>query len=133
MAEISPKLDSLTCDLIGEAMNVMETEGKLPVLLMTDGSDELYAFEDDDPDGCYRAACQQVQDLGAVCNLYAIVYEGVVQESESAPGEPAIIFEFAERGVGEAWSGFMYYRKAKDGSLEVSEPYPGGAEEPLFS
>lgn len=133
MAEISEKLDAMTCDLIGEAIDVMEAEGKLPVLLMTDESDELYAFEDDDPDGCYRAACQQVQDLGAACNLYAIVYEGVIQENESASGEPAIIFEFSERGAGEAWSGFVYYRRNKKGELEVSDPQPGGAEEPLFS
>lgn len=132
MAQVSPQLDKLTCDLIGETINIMELEGKIGVLLATDCSDELYAFEDDEPDGCYRAACQQVVDLGSECNLYAIAYEGLVQEDESSQGDPAIVFEFSERGAGEAWSGFMYYRRTKEG-LEVSDPYPGGAENSLFA
>lgn len=133
MAEISAELDAMTCDLIGEAIDTLEASDKLPVLLMTDACDDLFAFEDDDPDGCYRAACQQVQDFGSQCNKYAIAYEGVVQEDESASGDPAIIFEFAERQAQEAWSGFVLYRRTKKGGIEVSDPQPGGAEAPLFA
>lgn len=133
MAEISERLDAMTCDLIGEAINTLEAEGKLPVLLMADASEDLFAFEDDDPDGCYRAACQQVQDFGGKCAMYAIAYEGIVQADESTSGDPAIIFEFAEREAGEAWSGFILYRRAKNGGIEVSDPQPGGAEAPLFA
>ena len=131
MAQVSQELDALTCGLIGEAIKILETQGSLPVLLMTDCVQDVFVFEDDDPDGCYRAACQQVCDLGAQCNLYAIAYEGVVQEDESFSGDPAIIFEFSERSTQEAWSGFMYYRRTKEG-IEVSDPYPGGEENPLF-
>ena len=132
MAQVSQELDALTCTLIGEAINILETQGELPVLMLADCASDLFVFEDDDPDGCYRAACQQVADLGKECNLYAIAYEGVVQEDESSSGDPAIIFEFAERSAQEAWSGFMYYQRSKHG-VEVSDPYPGGAETPLFS
>ena len=133
MSQVSEELDALTCDLIGEAINILEMEGSLHVLLLTDAEDDFFAFEDDDPDGCYRAACQQVQDLGASCSLYAIAYEGVVQGDESSSGDPAIVFEFAQRGTGEAWSGFILFRRSQDGSLEVSDPQPAGAELPLFA
>lgn len=133
MSQVSEELDALTCDLIGEAINILEMDGQLPVLLLTDAEEDFFAFEDDDPDGCYRAACQQVQDLGAACNLYAIAYEGMVQSDEETSGDPAIVFEFAQRGTGEAWSGFVFFRRAQDGSLEVSDPQPGGAELPLFA
>ena len=133
MAEVSPELDALTCDLIGEAINFLEMDGVLPVILISDASDDLYAFEDDDADGCYRAACMQVQEFGAKCSMYAIAYEGVVQEDETGSGEPAIIFEFAQRGTGEAWSGYLLFRINKDGSVDVTDPMPGGAEEPLFA
>lgn len=132
MSQVSEELDALTCDLIGEAINILEMEGSLPVLLLTDAEEDLFAFEEDDPDGCYRAACQQVQDLGASCTRYAIAYEGVVQSDEASSGDAAIVFEFAERGTGEAWSGFMLFRRADDGTLEVSDPQPAGAELPLF-
>ena len=133
MSQVSEELDALTCDLIGEAINILEMEGSLPVLLLTDAEEDLFAFEEDDPDGCYRAACQQVQDLGSSCNRYAIAYEGVVQGDEASSGSPAIVFEFAERGTGEAWSGFLLFHTTEDGALEVSDPQPAGAELPLFS
>lgn len=132
MSQVSSELDTLTCDLIGEAVSTLEAEGKLPVLLMSDAEQDLLAFEDDDPDGCYRAACQQVYDYKDACNIYAIVYEGVVQETEQDSGAPAIIFEFAQRGEEAAWSGYVLYRRNKSGEVEVSDPFPGGEEQLLF-
>ena len=133
MSQVSAELDALTCDLIGEAVSTLEAEGKLPVLLMSDAEQEFLAFEDDDADGCYRAACQQVQDYKASCNMYAIAYEGIIQESEEDAGMPAIIFEFAQRGESTAWSGYVLYRRNKNGEVEVSDPFPGGEEQILFA
>lgn len=133
MANVSEALDALTCDLIGEAVSTLEAEGKLPVLLMSDAEQDLLTFEDDDLDGCYRAACQQVQDYKDACNLYAIAYEGLVQESEQDSGATAIIFEFAQRGAEVAWSGYVLYRRNEHGEVEVSDPFPGGEEQALFA
>lgn len=133
MAGISPELDALACDLVGAAIEQLEAQGTLPVLLAVDCEDDLFAFEDDTPDGCYRAACQQVGALGAACTRYALAYDGVVQADESDPGTPALLVEFAERGAGEAWSGYLPYERAADGTLEVGDPLPAGAEEPLFA
>ena len=132
MPEISQELDELSCNLIGMAIDILEAKGEVPLLLAVDGDDEAYAFDDDTPDGCYRAACEQIAELGPACNRYAMAYEGVVQEDELDSGEPAILFEFAERDAGPAWSGYMLYRRRDDGLLEVTEPLPAGEEEPLF-
>ena len=131
--EISPELDALSCELIGAAIGQLEETGALPVLLAVDCEDDFFAFEDDTPDGCYRAACQQVADLGAACTRYALVYDGVVQEDDTDPGSPAIILEFAERAMEHAWSGYLLYRFAADGVVEVSDPFPAGMEELLFA
>lgn len=131
--EISPELDALSCELIGVAIDQLEAEGSLPVLLAVDCEDDFFAFEDDTPDGCYRAACQQVVSLGAKCTRYAIVYDGVIQEDEEDAGSPAIILEFAERAMKHAWSGYLLYRYREDGVVEVTDPLPAGMEEPLFS
>ena len=133
MAEISEELDRLSCELIGEAIARLESKAGLPVLLACDAETDLFAFEDDTPDGCYRAACQKVAELGAACTRYAIAFDGTIQEAEDEPAMPAIIIEFAERDGGPAWSGYLLYRRAKDGSIEVTDPQPAGAEEPLFA
>lgn len=132
MSDISAELDALTCDVIGEAISILESEGKLPVLLMSDAEGDLLAFEDDDPDGCYRAACQQVQSYGTGCNRYAIAFAGEIRESEQDEGKDAIVFEFAERGTHAAWSGYVLYRRNKKGEVEVSDPQPAGEEISLF-
>ena len=131
--EISPELDALSCELIGAAIGQLEDEHKLPVLLAVDCEDDFFAFEDDTPDGCYRAACQHVADLGSACTRYALVYDGVIQEDDSDSGHPAIILEFAERDMSHAWSGYLLYRYTDDGIVEVSDPFPAGMEVPLFS
>ena len=132
MQPISDELDILSRELIGEAISRLEADGALPVLLAVDCEDEFFAFEDDTPDGCYRAACMQVGTLGERCTRYAIAYDGVIQEVETDAGSPAIVIEFAERGMEHAWSGFMLYRRAADGCIEVTDPLPAGAEELLF-
>ena len=55
-----------------------------------------------------------------------------MQEDETDSGQPALLFEFAERGMDCAWSGFMLYQRDEDGRIEVSDPMPAGEEELLF-
>ena len=133
MAGISPELDELSCGLIGFAIETLETAEGLPVLLAVDCEDEILAFDDDTPDGCYRAACDQVGAFGSACTRYAIVYDGFVQADLTDQGCPALLIEFAERGMDDAWSGYLLYRYSEDGVVEVSDPLPAGAEELLFN
>ena len=105
----------------------------VPVMLAADCADELFLFSDDTPDGCYRAACEQVGKLGADCTRYALLYDGVVQEDEADMGRQALLFEFAERGMDCAWSGYVLYAREPDGTLAAADPQPAGAEELLFS
>ena len=133
MAEISPELDELSCNLIGIAIDMLERGLDVPVLLAVDCEDTYTSFEGDSPDGCYRAACERVAELKKDCARYALVYMGVVQESENDAGSDALLVEFAERGMEHAWSGYMLYRNAADGSLEVTDPLPAGEESLLFA
>ena len=130
MAEISKELDQLSVALIGTAIDLMDSGDAVPVMLAVDCEDEL--IEDDTPDGCYRAARAQVGELGERCTRYALLYDGVVQESENDPGSPALLFEFGERGMKNAWSGYMLYQRAQDGAIEVTDPLPAGEEALLF-
>ena len=132
MAEISKELDQLSVALIGTAIDLMDSGDAVPVMLAVDCEDELMTFEDDTPDGCYRAARAQVGELGERCTRYALLYDGVVQESENDPGSPALLFEFGERGMKNAWSGYMLYQRAQVGTIEVTDPLPAGEETLLF-
>lgn len=133
MAQISKELDGLSTGLIQVAIDQLEAGEEVSVMLATDCEADVLTFEDDTPDGCYRAACEQVADLGAACTRYALLYDGFVQDDEADEGQPALLFEFAERGMENAWSGCILYRRAADGGYEFSDPLPAGAEELLFS
>lgn len=149
MAQISEELDGLSVALIQTAIDMLDAGDAVPVMLATDadahadadgGTDAssaqraLLTFEDDSPDGCYRAAREHVAALGDSCSRYVLLYDGIVQEDEADPGQPALLFEFGERGMENAWSGYVLYRLADDGmGYEVSDPLPAGAEDLLFS
>lgn len=132
MAEISPDLDRLSVALIQTAVDMLDAHDDVPVMLAVDCDDELLTFEDDTPDGCYRAAREQVREYGRQCNRYALLTQGFVQEDETDAGHPALLFEFAERGMDCAWSGYMLYQRDAEGQIEVTDPMPAGEEELLF-
>jgi len=132
MSEISAELDALACDLIGAAIEVLEAKEQVPVMLALDCEDDILTFEDDTPDGCYRAARDYVHGRGKACKRYAMLYAGYVQEHENDPGSDALLIEFAEREMPCAWSGYVLYRTAADGAVEVTDPLPAGEEELLF-
>lgn len=132
MAEISPELDQLSIALITTAIDMLDVHDEVPVMLAVDCDDELLTFEDDTPDGCYRAAREQVRDFGEACTRYALLTQGFVQTNETDSGHAALLFEFGERGMDCAWSGYMLYQRADDGGVEVTDPLPAGEEELLF-
>lgn len=132
MAEISAELDQLSVALIQTAIDMLDAHDEVSVMLAVDCDDELLTFEGDTPDGCYRAAREQVRDYGRDCTRYVLLAQGFVQEDEADSGHPALLFEFAERGMDCAWSGFMLYQRGEDGHIEVSDPMPAGEEELLF-
>lgn len=132
MAEISPELDQLSIALITTAIDMLDAHDDVPVMLAVDCDDELLTFEDDTPDGCYRAAREQVREYGKDCTRYALLTQGFVQEDETDAGHPALLFEFGERGMDNAWSGYMLYQRADNGAIEVTDPLPAGEEDLLF-
>ncbi len=132
MAEISAELDQLSVALIETAIDMMEAGDVLPIMLALDCSSQLYFFEDDTPDVCYRAACEKIAEFKSECTRYVLLYDGMVQTNDNSPSEPALLFEFAERGMAHAWSGYVLYRRAKNGKIETSDPAPAGEESLLF-
>ena len=133
MSEISAELDALACELIGAAIEVLEAGEEPSVMLAVDCEAETLTFEDDSPDGCYRAAREYVAGCGAKCTRYALLYAGYVQESEEDASQEALLVEFAERGMECAWSGYVLYRFAADRAVETTDPLPAGEEELLFT
>lgn len=132
MQEISSELDALACELIAAGVQILEQTETMPVLLAMDCENEFLTFENDTPDECYAAACKRVADAGELCNRYAVVYDAIIQEEQNTEASAALLVEFAERGMPQAWSGYMLYRRADDGCIELSDPLPAGAEESLF-
>lgn len=133
MSDISAALDELCVGLIGEGIALLDAGQSVPVMLATDAEGDAVSFEDDTPDGCYRAACSYVAGLGAACTRYALLYDGAVQHDDADAGHDALLFEFGERGMAHAWSGYVLYRRAADGTVELSDPQPGGEEELLLA
>ncbi len=132
MADISNELDQLSVSLIQTAIDMLDAHDDVPVMLAVDCDTGLLTFEDDTPDGCYRAAREQVREYGSQCTRYVLLTQGFVQEDEADSGHPALLFEFAERGMDCAWSGYMLYQRDQDGVVEVTDPLPAGEEDLLF-
>ncbi|MCD8199610.1 MAG: hypothetical protein LUD25_01420 [Coriobacteriaceae bacterium] len=133
MPPISDTLDELSCDLLAQALDLLEDEDALPVLLAVDCEDGYLAFDGDSPDNCYMQACTYVTDLHDACSAYALVYDGFVSADDADDGAPALIVEFAERGMDNAWSGYLPYHSDADGHIVADgDPQPSGAEELLF-
>ena len=91
---ISPELDELSCNLIGEALDVLAAGDLLGVaasVLDGQGNRVTCAFEGDGEEVCLEAAHRRVQDLASgartepqlgtpVC--YAICYSGAVDTGD---------------------------------------------------
>ncbi len=131
MAAISPELDALACALIGYAIEALEADQLCPTVAL-DCEQAFVSFSEDTPDNCYRQACEYVAAAGAAASRYAIVADGFVQADETAEAQPAILVEFGERGMENAWSGHLFYMREGEEIL-VTDPQPAGAEPLLLS
>lgn len=139
-AVISGLLDAVACEAIGATLDLLAEGAEVhptAFFAVRDGNDadphiEQAEFSDDTPDLCLEAARNHVRGLGAKADVYAIAYDGFVQESEDEPAQDAVIVEFGERGAESAYSALVLYRFEKDGSLMYSEPQPAGEEQLLL-
>lgn len=141
---ISPQLDELSCDLMGEALNRLAEGHAVNVLLAiadAKGSVGTYEFSDDGEEACLLGARERVRaikrsggdgsfDLAAPC-MYAICYEGAVADGTDDYGD-AIIMEFGEKGS-PAYSAYSYFDGRGSGDDFVwSDPAPAGEVENLL-
>lgn len=135
-AAISPLLDSLTCDLIGESLDTLAAGRELWPLLayvVADGEPVYLEFDGDDCEDCLEAARVQVSQLPSEASAYAIAYSGFVQIDEDGSMTDALLVEFGERGADSAYSAYIPYRSGRTEEDFVSgEPMAAGEEPLLF-
>ena len=133
-AKISELLDAVACEAIGASLDAL-AEGRdlypTAYFAAKDGEIEQVEFSDDGPDVCLAAAREHVRSLGNDVLVYAIAYDGFVQEDERQPSVDAVIVEFGERGAATAYSGSVAYEFDASGALLCGDPMPAG-EEPLL-
>lgn len=151
---ISPELDRMCCDLIGDMLERYAQNQHLEVTLvvMDKGGEVLsFLFTDDESDQCLEAArdamrslvspqaSERVLDVDISPERYALGYVGVVSvdddgqlsEADQAQLADAIIVEFGEQSMSNAWSCITLV--GWDGTEFVySDPYPGGEVERLL-
>ena len=143
-ARISPQLDELSCDLMGEALDRLAEGADMGVLLVIADAGEnalTFEFSDDGEEACLLGAQEKVralrrahgdasQGLGAP-QYYALCYEGAVAD-EDGNYLDALIMEFGERGR-QAYSAYSVFegRGAGEG-FAWSDPAPAGEVDSLL-
>ena len=131
---VSPELDELSGNLIGEALDMLADGEDFGVLVAVEDENEeveTLDFSDDGPEECLEAAREYVFDLRGSVVRYTICYVGAV-EDESGAYQDALIFEFGERGY-EHFSGFMFFMGKGEGEdFAWTDPAPAGQIEPLL-
>ena len=98
--EVTPELDKLSCELLGEAFDRLaegETFGVLLVVEDAERNATPYEFSADGADACLAAAYEQVTELAEAVQRYAIAYEGSVDAEGTGAYSDAVILEFEER------------------------------------
>ena len=131
---VSPELDELSGDLIGEALDMLADGEEFGVLVAVEDENEeieTLDFSDDGPEECLEAAREYVCDLRDSLVRYTICYVGAIADEDGAY-EDALIFEFGERGY-EHFSGFMFFiGKGEGDNFAWTDPAPAGQIEPLL-
>lgn len=143
-AGVSPELDALAADLLGDALDLVAEGSVVGVLLVIEddqGGVASYEFSDDGPEQCLDAARERVRKVARAHGdaevgisdpqRYAICYEGAV-EDELGAYQDALILEFGERGW-RSYSGFSFFegRGTGDG-LAWTDPAPAGELDSLL-
>lgn len=140
---ISPELDELSCDLIGEALDVLADSADLGVVatVLDDRSMRLTcSFDDDGIEACLMGARDWVRGLasGAVKDAgitkpvcYAIAYLGAVDMGDGFAD--ALVTEFGDKGNDVDYSAYTLLEGVGEGDgLRWGDPAPAGELEPLL-
>ena len=141
---ISPELDELSSELMGDAFDILADGGELNVRLVVE--DEArnvasYEFADDGPeallDGAHRRIVALVKQAGdAEQGLgnplrYALVYEGAIADVEGAY-QDALILEFGEKNYRSFSAYSLVDGRGEGEGFRWTEPAPAGELEPLL-
>lgn len=141
---ISPELDELSSEVMGDAFDILADGGELNVRLVVE--DEArnvasYEFADDGPeallDGAHRRIVALVKQAGdAEQGLgnplrYALVYEGAIADVEGAY-QDALILEFGEKNYRSFSAYSLVDGKGEGEGFRWTEPAPAGELEPLL-
>ena len=141
---ISPELDELSSELMGDAFDILADGGELNVRLVVE--DEArnvasYEFADDGPeallDGAHRRIVALVKQAGDVEQglgnplRYALVYEGAIADVEGAY-QDALILEFGEKNYRSFSAYSLVDGRGEGEGFRWTEPAPAGELEPLL-
>lgn len=131
--EVSPELDALSCELLGDALDRLAEGEDVNVLVVIEdaqGTVTPYEFADDGPEACLEAAHSQVKSTKGA-QRYAIVYDGAVAD-EQGVYQDALILEFGERKQ-QAYSAFSLYEGRGEGdNFAWTDPQPAGEIDTLL-
>lgn len=141
---ISPELDELSSELMGDAFDILADGGELNVRLVVE--DEArnvasYEFVDDGPEALLDGAHRRIvvlakeggdagQGLGNPLR-YALVYEGAIADVEGAY-QDALILEFGEKNYRSFSAYSLVDGKGEGERFSWTEPAPAGELEPLL-
>ena len=141
---ISPELDELSSELMGDAFDILADGGELNVRLVVE--DEArnvasYEFAVDGPeallDGAHRRIVALVKQAGDTEQglgnplRYALVYEGAIADAEGTY-QDALILEFNEKNYRSFSAYSLVDGKGEGEGFRWTEPAPAGELEPLL-
>ena len=141
---VSPELDELAAELLGDALDLVAEGEEVGVLLVVedvDGNVASCEFTDDGPEQCLEAARDRVAQLGRMGGdagvglgtplRYAICYEAAIADETGAYLD-ALLLEFGERGY-KSYSGYSLFEGRGTGEgLAWTDPAPAGELDPLL-
>lgn len=142
--DISPELDELSSELMGDAFDLLADGRQVNVLVVIEdqrGHVASYEFADDGPEETIRAARDHVVSIGRVGGdskaglrqpvRYAIAYLGMVADEHGAYHD-AVLLEFGERGR-NSYSAYSFFKgRGKRERFRWSEPAPAGEMDALL-
>lgn len=141
---ISPQLDDLSCELMGEALDRLAEGADVNVLLVVGdsaGNAASFEFANDGEEACLVGAREKVRELARTHGdakaqigdprYYALCYEGAVALHDGEYSD-ALLMEFGEKGQ-QAFSAYSLFegRGMGDG-FGWTDPAPAGEVEPLL-
>ena len=142
---ISPELDALSSELLGEAFDVLTDGRSLNVVLVVEdqaGHIASYEFSDDGPEELLQGAHKRVQSLvkrkgdedeGLQDPVrYALVYEGAIALTNNDGYKDAVFLEFGEKGYKSFSAYSLIHGKGQGDQFVWSDPAPAGELEPLL-